>query len=399
MKKQFSPLLALTVLSLTILSRPAHAQFTTSLSLGVDNPLRRTVDSLPGIRTGLSINLHPGYTFQRFNISSTIGYQTLNTGNGFKALAQQNGYTPEKGFTLKTKSGSLVNLALGAGYNLLQVGNTTCGLPKPSLLLGAQGGMLITAGKIDGQVKNKAGETAFALQQTGKTTTPYYRISLELLYPVSNTVALSTAAAWSRAASDLALQHSNNGSNSISHFTYSDLQISIGVQIAFKSIHPASHSSGQPQARTTGQPIGGIVVKGGVNPGSKPKPHNMVAGNPIPGVVVKGGKLSSKTGSLVYTEDFVVENETLLNYLGTDQLIIEKGEYNFDYSANPEGRVIVHLHSQAIVHRDLAARSFVFEGTDPDGETFTYSVEPLYIQGVAKDLLITYKGISEKGVK
>jgi hypothetical protein len=395
MKKQFSPLLALTVLSLTILSRPVHAQFTTSLSLGANNPLRRTVDSLPGIRTGFSISLHPGYTFQRFNVSSTIGYQTLNTGNGFEALAQQNGYTREKGFTLNAKSGSLINLALGAGYNLLPVGNTACGLPKLSLLLGAQGGILITAGKVDGQVKNKAGETAFALQQTGKTTTPFYRVSLELLCPVSNTLALSTAAAWSRAASDLALQHSNNGGNSISHFTYSDLQVSIGVQITFKGIH----SSGQPQARTTGQPIGGIVVKGGVNPGSKPKPHNMVAGNPIPGVVVKGGKLSSKTNSLVYTEDFVVENETLRNYLGTDQLIIEKGEYNFDYSANPEGRVILHLHSQGIIHRDLAARSFVFEGTDPDGKTFTYSVEPVYIQGVAKDILITYKGITEKGIK
>ena len=73
--------------------------------------------------------------------------------------------------------------------------------------------------------------------------------------------------------------------------------------------------------------------------------------------------------------------------------MIAKGEYPFDYSSSSEAKVIVHLHSEPIVHRDIAARSFVFDGTDPDGKPVTYSIEPLYVKGVANDILVSYKGI------
>src|SRR5204863_312392 len=131
-----------------------------------------------------------------------------------------------------------------------------------------------------------------------------------------------------------------------------------------------------------GAPIKGVIVKGGSN--GSTKRTGIVDGNPI------GGDTSVKASALVYTDDFAIKNPTLLSYLGTDQLVIEKGEYPFDYSANPEGRVILHLHSNGIVHRDLAARSFVFEGTDPEGQPITYSIEPQYVNGVAKDILVTY---------
>ena len=112
-----------------------------------------------------------------------------------------------------------------------------------------------------------------------------------------------------------------------------------------------------------------------------------------------GGDSNTTENSLVYKEDFAINNPALLTYLGVDRLIIEKGEYPLDYSANPEGRVILHLHKMNIVHRDLAARSFLFDGTNADGQPFTYSIEPQYINGVAKDILVTYKGHSEKGIK
>ena len=116
-------------------------------------------------------------------------------------------------------------------------------------------------------------------------------------------------------------------------------------------------------------------------------------GNPIPGVVVKGA------ASLVYEKDLVVKNNALLTYLGARELVIAKGEYVIDHSVEGQARVIVHLQSQPLIHRDLAARCFVFDGTDPNGQTFTYTIEPLYVDGVAKEILVTYKGIQEKGVK
>ena len=453
-------------LTITLLTQPVRAQFSAGLSVAANSPMRSTADSLPGIRTGGSFALRGIYSFgPRMSTNLTVGRRMMNTSGGFEALAHQYGYTREKGFSIHSRSAGMTVLALGVGVNLLSTGSTDCGMPKPSLILGVQGGALITDSKIDGEVRNEAGATVFAQQQTGKTSSPFYQLSLDLLYPVSNNVSILTGAAWSRAASKMDLQRNSNGSSTQSHFTYSDLQLSVGVQIAFKksinekgikrsqsialpstdqgSASGDNDPSGQPQARTEGQPIGGIVVKGGQNPGSgkRPKGNAMVAGSPIGGIVVKGGQnprpkgnamvegapikgvivkggsnggtkrtgmvdgnpiggdTSVKASALAYTDDFAITNPYLLSYLGTDQLIIEKGEYPFDYSANPDGKVLLHLHSNGIVHRDLAARSFLFEGTNPDGQTFSYSIEPQYVNGVAKDILVTYKGISEKGIK
>ncbi|HEY4289253.1 MAG TPA: hypothetical protein VGN00_19265 [Puia sp.] len=385
-KRIINPTLLLTML---VLTGSAQAQLSVGLSVAANNPLRSTTDSLPGIRGGGSFKLSASEAVGRISMNVTVGRQFLNTGGGFEAMANQYGYTKEKGFTIHSRSAGFTVLAAGAGVNLLSQGTTDCGMPKPALVLGVRGGAYIADSKVDGQVKSGAGTTVFALQQTGKTTTPFYRASLDLLYPVSNKVSLTTGAAWSRASGKMDLLRSSNGSNAVGHFTYTDLQFSVGVQIAF----PHTHASGQPQARVQGQPIGGIVVKGGQNPGAgtRPKGNAIVAGQPIGGIVVKGGK-DSKPTSLVYADDFPVNDPTLLSYLGTDQLVIEKGEYAFDYSANPEGRVMLHLHSRGIVHRDLAARSFLFERATDGGQTFTYSIEPQYVNGVAKDLLVTYKG-------
>lgn len=435
MKKQ-APFLTLVIFTLA-LTQPARAQLSAGINVAANTPLRSTSDSVPGIRAGGSFDLHLNYSFgPRMSTNLTVGRRMINTSGGFEALAHQYGYTAQKGFTIHSRSAGMTVLALGVGADLLSRGTTGCGLPKPSLILGVKGGALISDAKIDGEAKSQDGTTVFALQQTGKTSSPFYQVSLDLLYPVNNTVSIVTGAAWSRAAGKMDLQKSNNGSSTLSHFTYSDLQLSVGVQIGFgkgiseKGIKrsqaialpstgegstPGEGDPSQPQARTEGQPIGGIVVKGGQNPGAgtRPKGNAMVAGSPIGGIVVKGGQNPRPKGnammagnptsgiqnSLVYAEDFSINNPALLNYLGTDQLIIEKGEYPIDYSANPEGRVIVHLHKMGIVHRDLAARSFVFDGTTPEGQPFTYSIEPQYVDGVAKDILVTYKGIQEKGIK
>ena len=140
-------------------------------------------------------------------------------------------------------------------------------------------------------------------------------------------------------------------------------------------------------ARTQGAPIKGVIVRGNRDA--------LVTGNPIPGVVIKGG-INATT--VTYENDMTWENASLSTYLGVSQLVIEKGEYPVDHSAG-EARVILHLHQQQIIHRDLAARSFVFDGTDSDGNTFTYTVEPLYVNGVANKIMVTYKGIGSAGIK
>jgi len=140
-------------------------------------------------------------------------------------------------------------------------------------------------------------------------------------------------------------------------------------------------------ARTPGAPIKGVIVKGNRDA--------LVNGNPVPGVVIKGGIHAT---TITYETDLTWENATLSTALGIPRLVIEKGEYPVDHSTG-EARVILHLHQQQIIHRDLAARSFVFDGTDTDGNIFTYTVERLYVNGVANSILVTYKGNGSAGIK
>jgi hypothetical protein len=507
MKKKILLFVAFTLLTFLMLTRVARAQFATAISVGVANPMRGTRDSVPGIAPGLSFKIQPSYNFgPRLSMNVTVGYVMLNTAHGFTTTARQYGYTPAKGFALQTHSGGMIDLGLGLGINVLPTGVTDCGWAKPSLILGVQGGALFSVASVEGSASTKEGVKAYSIVLDRKSTMPYYGASLQLLCPVSSRTAITTNAMWRRADSKSSIMQTSNGNATTRSFTYSDLQLSIGVQVAFKSINekgvkrsvPMPSTEGQamtegspiggivvkggvnpgtkpprpvkPSNMTEGQPIGGIVVKGGINPGTKPpkpskpsnmtagnpiggiivkgginpgtkppkpsKPSNMAAGNPIGGIIVKGGKnpggsftvldngngksinekgvrgqaamaaddkgiteKGMKTEALVYTDDFLVDNPTLLSYLGTDELVIEKGEYAFDYSENGDAKVILHLHSEGIVHRDIAARSFSFEGTDPGGKPFTYSIEPVYVDGVAKDILVTYKGITEKGIK
>ena len=115
-----------------------------------------------------------------------------------------------------------------------------------------------------------------------------------------------------------------------------------------------------------------------------------IGGAPIKGVIVKGNK------TITYENDVILECPTLSSNLGVARLVIAKGEYPVDHSGG-DTRVILHLHEQQIIHRDLAARNFVLEGTDAEGNTFTYLIEPIYVNGVAKDIIITYKGIGPAG--
>jgi hypothetical protein len=140
-------------------------------------------------------------------------------------------------------------------------------------------------------------------------------------------------------------------------------------------------------ARVAGAPIKGVIVRGNRDA--------LVAGNPVPGVVIKGGIHAT---TITYENDVTFENASLSTYLGVSQLVIEKGEYKVDNSTG-DARVILHLHQQQIVHRDVAARQGAFEGTDAAGNTFTYTIEPLYENGVAKDILVTYKGTVSAGIK
>jgi len=140
-------------------------------------------------------------------------------------------------------------------------------------------------------------------------------------------------------------------------------------------------------ARVAGGPIKGVIVRGNRDA--------FVAGNPVPGVVIKGG-INATT--ITYENDVTLENASLSTYLGVSRLVIEKGAYIVDNSTG-NARVILHLHQQQIVHRDLAARQGTFEGTDAEGNTFTYMIEPLYVNGIATDIAVTFKGIGSKGIR
>jgi hypothetical protein len=169
------------------------------------------------------------------------------------------------------------------------------------------------------------------------------------------------------------------------------------------------------------------VVKGGKNPGGSltvldngksisekgikrtPDAEAMVVpGANGKGISEKGMKYKAvegdvihpagKSTSVVYSDDFKVVDAALLKYLGVKELIIEKGEYPFNYSNNPNGQVTLML--KGVIHRDLAARNRVFNGYDPDTQTtITYTIEPIYNKGVADKIMVTYKGHSEKGIK
>jgi len=494
MKKKLLLVVALTMLTFLMLPRVVRAQFAVGINAGITNPMRGALDSLPGLRSGYSIACQPSYTINRIRLLGYASYQQLNTANGFAVLAKQYGYTSEKGFTLTARSGGLMNLGLGVDYNLLSIGVTSCGTNKPALFVGAGGGVLVTAGKMEEAAVTKAGETAFSMKQGSNAAVPYYQLRAQLLIPIVGNFWGMSSADWNRSTKDLSFDHSGNGGVGTSHFNYSVLQVSIGIVMTLKGIqekgikraetatlpavHPGDDAAGSPQARTTGQPIGGIVVKGGQNPGTKPIKSNsmttdtgatgdttagdanssdattdsaqarsegapikgvivkgnrtegapikgvivkgnrsditegnpipgvlmpikgrvdaMVTGNPIPGVVVKGGSNGTK---LTITKKIIIKDMPLLTSLGADRLVIAKGEYAVDYDTPGEARAIVHLHRAAIIHRDLAARSFAYHDTDTDGNTFRYTIEPIIENGVVKDLLVTYKGIQEKGIK
>jgi len=140
-------------------------------------------------------------------------------------------------------------------------------------------------------------------------------------------------------------------------------------------------------ARVGGAPIKGVIVRG--NRGA------LVTGNPIPGVVVKG---VANATTITYENDVTLENAVFPTNLGVQRLVIAKGEYSVDHSAG-DARVILHLHEQQIIHRDLAARSFIVKETDAEGNAFTYTIEPLFVKDVAKDILVTYKGIESAGIR
>lgn len=508
------------------------AQLAAGISVGAHSPAASLSDKLPFVRTGISLGVRPDYTIGRFNINGEIGYQFLNTHNGMRALAQQYNYTPEKGYTVASRQGGILSFSAGAAFNLLPAGTTACGLPKPALLAGAQLGLLTVAGKINERIRNEAGGDTYVLQQTGSSSTLYYHTGIQMIVPVNSCFSLTGNAGYNKALNDFTVEQQRNGVTTTSQFSYTDLNFSIGVRMAFKSINEkgvkraaAKSEMGatteEPAALAAGQPIKGVTVKGGTNP-TPPKRMNeseksinekgvkraeaakaiqetdtngtttdepvaLVAGQPIDGIVVKGGKNPggnllvldngrsisekgvkrqessietngksidqkgvkrqelvadpngksidqkgvkrqelvadpngksisekglkykvqenvnggdpSRSVAMVYTSNFAVEDKTLLSYLGVEKLVIEKGEYAFDYSSNPGGSVRLKVQAEKVIHRDMAARAFVFDGVDAAGNSFSYTIEPVYVNGVIKELQVNYKSINEKGIK
>jgi hypothetical protein len=503
-----------TILAMVLLvsSLICRAQFSIGINGGVVNPTRAVSDSLTILRSGFSINIDPSYSFGKFSINSNLGYQSFNIKSGFDNMAKQKIYIANKGYAVNSNAPYFYNVALGAGFNVLPSQMSNCGISKPSLIISSQFGILKPVNPTDVKVSIDQKATIYSLTQSNKTL-PYFKVGADIICPLNNLFSLKSGISYNQTTSKMQFQQSSNGNVSSINVNYSNVRFSVGIQFSFKGISEkgikrsaannakrgdtysavlntnstlvesnkanADSIPAALQAEVAGQPIGGIVVKGGINADVKENPlhtapvgehpnvlaadvqnplyntsgnsssnpiyagTNRVSGQPIGGIVVKGGKnpggnitvlnngktisekgikindfaikengiksLASstqkgteeklKTQAIIYTSDFSVEDPMLLSYLGTNQLIIKKGEYVFDYSKNHNGDVKLLLRDK-IIHRDIAARNLTFIGFNADNNThFEYTIEPEYVNGVADHIIVSYKGITEKGIK
>jgi hypothetical protein len=586
-----------TLLSIALLASAsiAKAQFNIGINAGVNNPSKSVSDSIPLLRSGYNINIDPSYSFGKFSINSNLGYQSFNIQSAFENMARQKNYTAEKGYIVNSNQPGFLNAALGAGFNVLPSGISECGTRKPSLIIKSQFGILKPVNAANTKVVIDQKATVYSFTQSDKAL-PYFNAGAEVICPVSSLIAIKSGVSYNQTTGEMAFQQSgNNGTVNNISTAYSNVQFSIGIQVAFKG-HNEKGIKRSAAAKNTGQPIGGIVVKGGINadvvqsplyqapgtetasplyepkskisgqsgsvsvktnvqanvienpvfaqPVGEPQPvlankavnpvYNggnnsgsnpmfegsaLVAGQPIGGIVVKGGKnpgggltvldngfaikengiksldtpkpaakghsekgikrsdfaikengiksmdapepaakghsekgikrsefaikengiksldapepaakghsekgikrsdfaikengikslttpnnnqtsieeREMKTQALIYTNDFKVEDPMLLSYLGISELIIQKGEYTFDYSKNPNGELKLNIGTK-IIHRDLAARNLVFIGFNPETKKhFEYTIEPVFVNGIANQIQVSYKSTS-----
>ena len=129
-------------------------------------------------------------------------------------------------------------------------------------------------------------------------------------------------------------------------------------------------------------------------------------------------KLKTSTGedkkkiAFSWKDDYHVDNQDILNYLGTQELIIKKGEYLFDYSINPNGDVVLPLAKQ-IQDNGKEKKAMVFEGIpanvdcNNDGNSCVggprstaknlsfYTVKTITEKGFITQIVLSYKGKRE----
>ncbi|MFA6484065.1 MAG: hypothetical protein WCW62_15910, partial [Bacteroidales bacterium] len=108
--------------------------------------------------------------------------------------------------------------------------------------------------------------------------------------------------------------------------------------------------------------------------------------------------------------DYHLENADILGYLQTDEVIIKKGKYLFDYSTNPNGDVTLPL-TKPIRDNRINKAEVMFEGIPADhncgtdgrecvggppsvvnGKPSYYTVKPVLANGFIIQLILSYKG-------
>jgi hypothetical protein len=124
----------------------------------------------------------------------------------------------------------------------------------------------------------------------------------------------------------------------------------------------------------------------------------------------------NKTTELFYQNDYVMDDQNILNHLNTKELIIKKGTYIPDYSKNPFGNITLNLVKPILINDVNQDFNALFSGIrcrtgcDDEGQDcfqckasippaaldFVYTLSPIIKNGKAAQIVLSNKSISIK---
>lgn len=180
---------------------------------------------------------------------------------------------------------------------------------------------------------------------------------------------------------DIGLIQEGTYKTTVSNFHYSGFSVNAGISFAIKTF-------------------------------KKQRPLTAKLQEPTSGIIDRSGEVLTKTNlttkgkiAFSWTSDYHVDNQDILNYLGTQELIIKKGDYPFDSN----GDVVLPLAKQ-IKDNGKEKKLIMFEGIpanvdcNNDGsscvggprstaqKTSYYTVKTITEKGFITQIILSYKG-------
>ena len=180
---------------------------------------------------------------------------------------------------------------------------------------------------------------------------------------------------------DIGLIQEGTYKTTVSNFHYSGFSVNAGICFAIRTFKKQ-----RPWAAKLQEPTSGIIDRSGE-------------------VLTKTNLTTKKKIAFSWTSDYHVDNQDILNYLGTQELIIKKGDYPFDSN----GDVVLPLAKQ-IKDNGKEKKVIMFEGIpanvdcNNDGsscvggprstaqKTSYYTVKTITEKGFITQIILSYKG-------